>query len=133
MYKLVYETFGQKTKSFDFENLPSIEEIHHKTGCLLDSNVYEKLTTNGYVGIIVGFFELTNFKIPTVAQLQEAWKDWVKVFSCGSIRFGQYIFNTYGYEVGNSYNEVSACKAYRIIFESITESLDEVVDGSIHQ
>lgn len=133
MYKLSYERQGQAVKSFNFENLPSIEEIHHETGYLLDSTIYEKLTTNGHVGIIVGFFELTNFKIPTVAQLQEAWKDWVKVFSYGDIRFGQYVFNTYGYEVGNSYNEVSACKAYRIIFESITESLDEVVGGSIHQ
>lgn len=133
MYKLSYEHQGQAVKSFNFENLPSIQEVEQISGSSISQNAHHHLKHRGWVNVDRGHYTLLEFKIPTVAQLQEAWKDWNNVFSYQGQRFGQYVYNVYSYEVGNSYNETNASKAYQILFESITESLDEVVDGSIHQ
>jgi len=132
MFKLSYTNItGKHTWVFNQE--PTIKDIRLKTGCLLDSTTYENLKTNGYVGNIFGFFEIAEFKIPKVAQLQEAWKDWNNVFSYEGIRFGQYVCNVYNYEVGNSYNETNASKAYHMLFNGITESLDDIFNSSIQQ
>lgn len=60
--------------------------------------------------------------------LQQAWKEYfsVALYQDNRIRFGQYVFNEYNYETGNSYNEEHPVKAYDLLFNSLTNSLDEV-------
>lgn len=67
-----------------------------------------------------------------VKMLQQAWKEYfsVALYQDNRIRFGQYVFNEYNYEAGNSYNEADCNKAYEILFNSLTISLDEVFDES---
>ena len=62
-------------------------------------------------------------------QLQEAWVDWIKLYSYQGQRFGQYVYNLYKYELNNSYNIDNGTSAYQMLFESITQSLDEVMEG----
>lgn len=63
-----------------------------------------------------------------VKMLQQAYKEYfsVALYRDKDIRFGQYVFNEYNYEAGNSYNEVDCYKAYVLLFSSLTLSLDEV-------
>ena len=65
-------------------------------------------------------------KTPTVEQLQESWNDFLKVGIYQDQRFGQWFYNQYEYEVDNSYNIERPYKAYEVLFNSLTLSLDEV-------
>lgn len=61
-----------------------------------------------------------------IHQLNEAYQDYFKL-GCEHQRFGQYVFNQYNYEAGNSYNEANAEIAYKILFNSLTQTSDEVL------
>lgn len=63
-----------------------------------------------------------------VKQLQEAWSDYFKSNECEHLRFGQYVYNHYGFEINNSYNIVNASVAYQVLFEHLTNSLDSLDD-----
>lgn len=65
-------------------------------------------------------------KTPTVKQLQDSWNDFLKVGIYQDQRFGQWFYNQYQYEVGNSYNIERPYTAYKLLFNSLTISLDEV-------
>ena len=65
-------------------------------------------------------------KTPTVKQLQQSWNDFLKVGIYEDQRFGQWFYNQYSYEVGNSYNIEHPCEAYQVLFNSLTISLNEV-------
>ena len=65
-------------------------------------------------------------KTPTVEQLQESWNDFLKEGIYQDQRFGQWFYNQYEYEVDNSYNIERPYKAYEVLFNSLTISLDEV-------
>ena len=63
---------------------------------------------------------------PTVKQVQQSWNDFLKVGIYQDQRFGQWFYNQYSYEVNNSYNIERPDEAYRVLFNSLTISLDEV-------
>ena len=65
-------------------------------------------------------------KTPTIEQLQESWNDFLKAGIYQDQRFGQWFYNQYEYEVDNSYNIERPYKAYEVLFNSLTLSLDEV-------
>lgn len=62
-----------------------------------------------------------------IKQLQQAWIDYHKTAFYEGLRFGQYIFNEHGYEVGNSYTIGYPSEAYNLLFEALTNSLDELI------
>lgn len=65
----------------------------------------------------------------TIKQLQEAYSDYFKLdLHNQGERFGQYVFNTYNYEVGNSYNIKSVTEAYNVLYKSLVTTLDEILD-----
>jgi len=59
----------------------------------------------------------------TVKKLQQDWVDFHKTGIYEGQRFGQYVFNERGYQVGDSYNIEDASLAYNIIFHSLTMSV----------
>lgn len=65
-------------------------------------------------------------KTPTVKQLQQSWNDFLKVGIYQDRCFGQWFYNQYNYEVGNSYNVERPYEAYQLLFNSLTNSLYEV-------
>lgn len=65
-------------------------------------------------------------KTPTIEQLQESWNDFLKAGIYQDQRFGQWFYNQYEYEVDNSYNIERPYRAYEVLFNSLTLSLDEV-------
>lgn len=64
---------------------------------------------------------------PTIKQLNQAWGDFLKVGIYQDQRFGQWFFNYYDYEVGNSYNIENADEAYQCLYVSLVTTLDEVL------
>lgn len=128
MFKLTYEHLGQTVRSFTFTNFPSIQEVEQVSGLPLSQNFYNRLKHRGWVNGESGHYAVMKIQIPTVKQLQQIWGDWMKVGVYEDQRFGQYVYNTFNYEVGNSYNIEDAQEAYDLLFNSITQSLDEVLE-----
>ena len=60
-----------------------------------------------------------------VKKLQQAWIDYHKTAFYEDLRFGQYVYNEYGYQVGTSYMQTNNEAAYQVIFNSLTQSLEE--------
>lgn len=131
MFKLTYDQQGQRLKSKTFEQLPEIKEVQEACGNLISFGLYDALVARGWANGFSGQYKLEYFTIPTVKQLQNTFVEYFKVAVYEGQRFGQYVYNVYKYEVGNSYNEVDADIAYKMLFESITQSLDEVVEGDL--
>ena len=128
MFKLTYEKSGQASKSVDFENFPSINEVEQVSGVPISHIFYNRLKDRTWVYGESGNYNILEFTIPTVHQLQQIWNDWLKVGVYEDQRFGQYVYNAFNYEVGNSYNIEDAQEAYNLLFNSITKSLDEVLE-----
>lgn len=128
MFKLTYEHLGQTLRSATFENFPSIQEVEQVSGVPLSQNFYNRLKERTWVVGESGNYSIIEFTIPTVKQLQQIWGDWMKVGVYEDQRFGQYVYNAFNYEVCNSYNIEDAQEAYNLIFNSITQSLDEVLE-----
>lgn len=128
MFKLTYEHLGQTLRSITFENFPSIQEVEQVSGVPLSQNFYNRLRDSTWVVGESGNYSIIEFTIPTVKQLQQIWDDWMKVGVYEDQRFGQYVYNAFNYEVGNSYNIEDAQEVYNLIFNSITKSLDEVLE-----
>lgn len=62
---------------------------------------------------------------PTVEQLQQSWDEYLKVGIYQDQRFGQWFYNQYDYEVGNSYNIERPYQAYEVLYESLSDSGQE--------
>lgn len=129
MFKLtVTQLESRKTLVLKTTNFPTREEIIQLCGVApTDSAMLEFKTKKHFSGIF-NFYEIEEFQTPTVKQLHQIWNDWIKVGVYEDQRFGQYVYNAFNYEVCNSYNIEDAQEAYNLIFNSITQSLDEVLE-----
>ena len=61
-------------------------------------------------------------KKPTVEQLQQSWEEYLKVGIYTYQRFGQWFYNQYDYEVGNSYHIERPYQAYEVLYESLSSN-----------
>lgn len=127
MFKLSYDKIKGGSRYSIFENFPSIQEVEQVSGIPMSQTFYNRLKNRGWVSGESGHYTVLEFQVPTVHQLQQIWNDWLKVGVYEDQRFGQYVYNKFNYEVGNSYNIEDAQEAYNLIFNSITQSLDEVL------
>lgn len=64
---------------------------------------------------------------PTIKQLDDCWNDFLKVAIYQDQRFGQYFYNEYDFEVGNSYNIERPFQAYQVLYEALVTTLDDVL------
>ena len=127
MFKLSYDKIKGGSRYSIFENFPSIQEVEQISGIPMSQTFYNRLKNRGWVSGESGHYTVLEFQVPTIHQLQQTWNDWLKVGVYEDQRFGQYVYNKFNYEVGNSYNIEDAQEAYNLIFNSITQSLDEVL------
>ena len=61
---------------------------------------------------------------PTIEQLNESWDSFLEEGIYIDQRFGQWHYNLYKHEVGNSYNIERPYKAYQVLFDDIVNSGD---------
>ena len=131
MFKLtVTQLATNKTLVLKTSNFPTREEIIQLCGVAPTDLVLQELKVKKHFSGIHNHYELHEFKVPTVTELQQAWSDWTKSAMYQGQRFGQYVYNIYGYEIGNSYEIQNADKAYQHLFDSITTSLDYLLGAN---
>ena len=125
MYKLTYEQLGKPLQVKTFKELPKIREVEEATGNLLSFGLYDTLCTKGSVYGMNGAYSLC--KIPTIEQLDEAWKDFLSVAIYQDLRFGQHFYNEYNFEINNSYNIERPYLAYQVLYEALVTTLDDLL------
>ena len=125
MYKLTYEQLGKPLQVATFKELPKIREVELATGNLVSFGLYDKLCDKGFASGMSGTYSL--IKIPTIKQLDEAWKDYLSVAIYQDLRFGQYFYNEYNFEINNSYNIERPYLAYQVLYEALVTTLDDVL------
>ena len=61
---------------------------------------------------------------PTIEQLNESWDSFLKEGIYLDQRFGQWYYNLYKHEVGNSYNIERPYTAYQVLYDDIISGDD---------
>lgn len=59
---------------------------------------------------------------PTIEQLNESWESFLKEGIYIDQRYGQWHYNLYKHEVGNSYNIERPYKAYQVLYDDIVNN-----------
>lgn len=110
----------------DSVEFPTSDQIMNACGVHPTEGGLVKLKQNGYFSGIHNHYTIKEFTIPTVTQLQALFVNYFKVAVYQGLRFGQYVYNNFTYEVGNSYNETDNDLAYKMLLESITQNSEVV-------
>ena len=107
-------------KSKKFTTTPTIKEVEDFTGNLISFGLYDSIITNKIAYGMSGTYSLV--KLPTIEQLNESWDSFLKDGIYTDQRFGQWYYNLYKHEVGNSYNIERPYKAYQVLYDDIVNS-----------
>ena len=109
-------------KSKKFTTIPTIKEVEDFTGNLISFGLYDSIITNKIAHGMSGTYSLV--KLPTIEQLNESWDSFLKEGIYIDQRYGQWHYNLYKHEVGNSYNIERPYKAYQVLYDDIVNSDD---------
>ena len=126
MYLLKYESLG-RVKTAKFKDTQKIREVEDSTGNLVSFGLYEKLIETGVANGMDGTYKLN--KIPTIKQLNDSWESFLKLGIYEDQRFGQWFYNDYEFEVGNSYNIERPYLAYQVLYAALVTTLDDVLEN----
>lgn len=126
MYKLTFNELG-KHKEATFNKLPTLLEIQRSLDVGISSESYETLIEQGWIVTMFARYELN--KVPSIDELNEAWKDFLSVAIYEDQRFGQYFYNEYKFEVENSYNIERPYLAYQVLYAALVTTLDDVLEN----
>ena len=124
MYKLTFNELG-KNKEAIFKGVPTMIDIQEKLNVAITPDTYENLVSEGQARTMFALYKLT--PVPTIKQLDEAWKDFLSVAIYQDLRFGQYFYNEYNFEINNSYNIERPYLAYQVLYEALVTTLDDVL------
>ena len=109
-------------KSKKFTTKPTIKEVEDFTGNLISFGLYDSIINNKIAHGMSGTYSLV--KLPTIEQLNESWNSFLKEGIYLDQRYGQWHYNLYKHEVGNSYNIERPYKAYQVLYDDIVNSGD---------